>query len=294
MKERDHLIKIMDQGKNVRLYLAGTTALVEEARRRHGTSATASAALGRAMTAALMMASDLKGEEDILTLRINGDGPLGTILVTADSRGGVRGLVSNPRADLPATPSGKLAVGELVGKNGYLEVIKDLGLKQPFTGRVPLVSGEIAEDIAEYYMTSEQIPSLVSLGVLVNTDLSIQAAGGLLVQALPEANDEVLGNIEKNILAMGSISSRIDSCQKLEDILVPIMQGLEYRIIGRQELDFRCNCSRERLLDVISGFSREENRDAQENEDIEAECNFCHERYRYTADEIEDIKNREP
>lgn len=294
MKERDHLIKIMDRGKNIRLYLAATTSLVEEARRCHGTSATASAALGRAMTGALMMASDLKGEEDLMTLRINGNGPIGTILVTADSEGCVRGLVSNPRADLPANRLGKLAVGELVGKDGYLEVIKDLGLKQPFSGQVPLISGEIAEDIAQYYLISEQVPSLVSLGVLVNTDLSIQAAGGLLVQALPEANDEIVETLEKNILAMGSISSMLDKCEKLEDIVAVVMQTLEYRIIGRQELNFRCNCSRERLLGILSGLAREDITDPEGKEDIQVECRFCHKQYRYTVEEIEDIKNSKP
>jgi len=292
MKKNDYLIKIVDQGKNIRLYLARTTFLVEEAHHRHGTSATASAALGRTMTAAVMMASDLKGENDILTLRINGDGPVGVVLATADSQGGVRGLVSNPRADLPSSAPGKLAVGDLVGKDGYLEVIKDLGLKQPFTGRVPLISGEIAEDVAHYYLVSEQIPSLISLGVLVNPDLSVQAAGGIFVQALPEADDTSLEIIEKNILALGSISNLIDKYDDLEDIAQLIMQEVEYKVISGQELSFRCNCSRERLLGVLSGLPNEEMRDTQSNEDIEVECNFCHENYRYSAQEIEEYKKQ--
>ncbi len=292
MKKNDYLIKIVDQGKNIRLYLACTTFLVEEAHRRHGTSATASAALGRVMTAAVMMASDLKGENDILTLRINGDGPVGVVLATADSRGGVRGLVSNPRADLPSSAPGKLAVGDLVGKDGYLEVIKDLGLKQPFTGRVPLISGEIAEDVAHYFLVSEQIPSLISLGVLVNTDLSIRAAGGIFVQALPEADDKSLEIIEKNILALGSISNLIDKYDDLEDIAQLIMQEVEYKVISGQELSFRCNCSRERLLGVLNGLPKEEMSDTQSGEDIEVECNFCHENYRYSAQEIEDYKKQ--
>ena len=292
MKKNDYLIKIVDQGKNIRLYLACTTSLVEEAHRRHGTSATASAALGRVMTAAVMMASDLKGEKDILTLRINGDGPVGVVLATADSRGGVRGLVSNPRADLPSSAPGKLAVGDLVGKDGYLEVIKDLGLKQPFTGRVPLISGEIAEDVAHYFLVSEQIPSLISLGVLVNTDLSIRAAGGIFVQALPEADDKSLQIIEKNILALGSISNLIDKYDDLEDIAQLIMQEVEYKVISDQELSFRCNCSRERLLGVLSGLPKEDMSDTQSDEDIAVECNFCHENYRYSAQEIEDYKKQ--
>ena len=183
------------------MYWRVPLSLVEEAHRRHNSSATASAALGRTMTAAVMMANDLKGEDDILTLRINGNGPAGTVLATADSHGGVRGLISKPQADLPSRSPGKLAVGDLVGQDGFVEVIKDMGLKQPFTGRVPLLSGEIAEDLAQYFMMSEQIPSLVSLGVLVGTDLHIEAAGGLIVQALPGADDDVLEKIENNILA---------------------------------------------------------------------------------------------
>lgn len=294
MNKNDYLIKIVDQGKNIRLYLARTTSLTEEAHGRHGTSATASAALGRTMTAAVMMASDLKGEDDILTLRISGNGPVGIVLATADSQGGVRGLVSNPRADLPSSAPGKLAVGELVGIDGYLEVIKDLGLKQPFTGRVPLISGEIAEDVAHYFLVSEQIPSLISLGVLVRPDLSIQAAGGIFVQALPEADDKSLEMIEKNILALGSISNLIDKYDDLEDIVTLIMEGIEYKIVDEQELSFRCKCSREKLLGVLSGLPMEEIRDTEGSEDIEVECNFCHESYRYTSQEIESIKDSKP
>ncbi len=292
MKQGDYLIKIVDQGKNIRLLLARTTSLVEEAHQRHGTSATASAALGRVLTAAVMMASDLKGNEDILTLRINGSGPAGTVLATADSQGRVRGLISNPYADLPSTIPGKLAVGELVGKDGYLEVSKDLGLKQPFAGRVPLVSGEIAEDIAHYFMASEQIPSLISLGVLVRPDLSTQAAGGLFVQALPAASDDILQMIEENILKLGSISNLLDIHEKLEDIVPLIMQGTEYMILGEQDLAFSCNCSRERLLRVLSGLPDEGQGETQGSEDIEVVCNFCQERYLFTSQEIEDSKQK--
>ncbi|MCX5779313.1 MAG: Hsp33 family molecular chaperone HslO [Firmicutes bacterium] len=294
MKTRDYLLKIMDRGKNIRLYLARTTSLVEEAHRRHGTSAPASAALGRVMTAALMMASDLKGDADILTLRIEGNGPAGVVLATADSHGGVRGLITNPFADVPSITPGKLAVGELVGTDGYLEVIKDLGMKQPFAGRVPLVSGEIAEDVAHYYLVSEQIPSLISLGVLVNPDLSVQAAGGLFVQALPEASAETLETIEKNIFNLGSLSSLLNVYERLEDILPLIMRGLEYAVLGEQELAFRCNCNRERLGGILAGLAPEELADNVSPDDIEVECNFCREKYLYTPQEIEAWKKSKP
>ncbi len=291
--ERDYLVKIMDKDKNVRIYLARTTALVDEAHQRHGTSATASAALGRVMTAAVMMAADLKGEEDTLTVKLNGNGPAGTVLATADSKGGVRGLIANPWADLPCRSTGKLAVGDLIGTDGEIEVIKDMGMKQPFSGRVALVSGEVAEDIAQYFLLSEQVPSLVSLGVLVNTDLSIQVAGGLLVQALPGAQDEVLAIIENNILALGPITAVLNRHDKLADILPQIMNGIEYEIVGEEAVDFRCNCNREKLGRVMSGLSLDEVK-GDNDEDIEVFCNFCQERYSFTLQEIRDLKNSKP
>jgi molecular chaperone Hsp33 len=245
------------------------------------------------MTAAIMMASDLKGEDDLVTLRINGNGPAGTVLATADSRGGVRGLIANPFADLPSRSPGKLAVGELVGTDGEIEVIKDMGMKQPFSGRVTLVSGEIAEDLAQYFLLSEQIPSLVSLGVLVSPDLTIRVAGGLFVQALPGAGDEALEMIENNILALGPISSVLDSHETLEDILPLIMNGIDYGVVGEQELSFRCNCNREKLGRVLSGLSSDDI-ESDTSEDIEVFCNFCQERYSFTFQEIMDIKNSKP
>lgn len=294
MKDKDYLLKVMDQAQNIRLYLARTTSLVEEAHRRHGTSAPASAALGRVMTAAVMMASDLKGEKDLLTLRVEGDGPAGMVLATADSQGGVRGFISNPFADLPSPHPGKLAVGEIIGASGYLEVVRDMGLKQPFTGRTPLVSGEIAEDLAHYYLVSEQIPSLISLGVLVRNDLSIQSAGGLFVQALPDAQEDVLELIEKNVLALGNLSSSLDSYNSLEDMLTAIMQGIEYSVIGEQHLGFRCNCSRERLSNILSGLSPEELAVGEGCEGLEVVCEFCRERYQFTAQEVAQIKANRP
>ncbi len=295
MKERDYLLKIIDKDKNIRVWLARTTTLVEEAHRRHNSSATASAAMGRVLTAAVMMGSDLKGDDDILTLRINGNGPAGTVLATADAQGGVRGLISEPQADLPSRSPGKLAVGDLVGQDGFLEVIKDMGLKQPFVGKVPLLSGEIAEDLAQYYMMSEQIPSLVSLGVLVGTDLHIEAAGGLIVQALPGADDGVLEKIESNILSMPNISQMIKTTASLEEVLPIIMNGVPYTVVAEQELAFRCKCSRERLGIVLAALGEEEINSALENdEEIEAICNFCKECYSFSPEELQAIKSKKP
>lgn len=294
MNNRDYLLKIMDEGQNIRIFLANTTNLVEEAHQRHNTSATASAALGRVLTAAVMMGSDLKGQEDILTLRINGNGPAGTVLATADSQGGVRGLISEPQADLPSH-EGKLAVGELIDQEGFLEVIKDLGLKQPFEGKVPLHSGEIAEDLAHYYMLSEQIPALVSLGVLVAPDLHIKAAGGLIVQALPGAKDEILAQVEGNILQLGNISQLINEASDLEHLAKQIMQGISYTVLAQQELDFRCSCSREKLGAILSTLGEEELKDAvDKDETIEVVCNFCKEAYHFSPGEIKALEVQKP
>ena len=295
MQNQDYLIKLIDAGQNVRVWLARTNRLVEEAHIRHQTSATATAALGRVLTAAVMMGSDLKSDQDLISLRFNGNGPAGTIIATADRNGHVKGLIGNPQADLPSRSPGKLAVGDLVGAEGYLEVRKDLGLKQPFEGKVPLVSGEIAEDLAQYFMQSEQIPALVSLGVLVGADLRVLAAGGLIVQALPNAEDAVLEILENNILSLGQISQLVLENETLEDIAASIMQGIEYTIIARMDLAFECNCSRERLGIILAGLNEEELREAAENnKDIEAICNFCRTTYSFSPEEIKALKSEKP
>jgi molecular chaperone Hsp33 len=295
MITKDYLLKAMDKDKMVRINIAHTTALVEEAHSRHDTSATASAALGRVLTAALLMGSDLKNEQDALTLRINGDGPGGPIVATVDSHGHGRGFISNPHADLPSRHPGKLAVGELVGRNGYLEVIRDTGMKQPFIGRVNLVSGEIAEDLTSYFLLSEQIPALVALGVLVDTDISVKAAGGLIVQALPGAQDAVLERLENNILSLNSISDIMARSQDLESVLKTLTGDRGYDIIGQSPLAFRCTCDRERLAIILANLSREElEKTAEPTGKLEVTCNFCGEVYHYDWMEIEDWKKQKP
>lgn len=293
MIARDYLLKAMDKDKQVRVTIAHTTALVEEARRRHNTSATASAALGRVLTAALIMGSDLKNEKDALTLRVNGDGIAGPIVASVDSVGHGRAFISNPAADLPSSSPGKLAVGELVGRGGYLEVIKDAGLKQPFVGRVNLVSGEIAEDLSSYFLLSEQIPSLVALGVLVDTDLSIKAAGGLIIQAMPGADDIALEKIENNVLQMDSISAVMAESQDLESVVAAVMSDIAYDVIAERPLAFKCTCSRERLAAILANLTREELAETiEQTGKLEVSCNFCGEVYHFSEQEI--IKNKKP
>ncbi|MGI5921181.1 MAG: Hsp33 family molecular chaperone HslO [Syntrophomonadaceae bacterium] len=295
MIRNDYLLKAIDSQQQVRVLIANTTGVVEEAHRRHNTSATASAALGRVLTATIMMGTDMKGPQDVVTVRINGNGIGGPIIVTADNQGNGRGFISNPGADLEPRYPGKLAVGELVGKEGYIEVVKDLGLKHPFIGRVPLVSGEIAEDFTQYFMTSEQIPSLVSLGVLVGPGLNIEAAGGLFVQALPGADDAVLAMIEQNVTELGPISSVMKTYDSLENALDLVMKGIGYNIIGEHQLAFRCNCSRERLAVILSSLGEEDIEYIFEQEGkLEAVCNFCQEKYEYTPEEILALKKQKP
>lgn len=291
MRQRDYLLRIVDGEKKIRIFLAHTTGLVGEACRRHQTSATASAALGRVLTAAIMMGSDLKGEGDLVTVKFDGQGPAGAIIATADAHGHVRGLISNPQADLPSKSPGKLAVGDLVGRDGYVEVSKDLGLKQPFVGQVLIHSGEIADDLAHYYMESEQIPALVSLGVLVNPDLSIQSAGGLIVQALPGASDDALLRLEDNVLDIGSISYAMDQADSLEELTDRIMNGMDYSILDSMDLAFACTCSWERLGRIILSMPEEEIRSyLEEDGEIEAVCRFCNERYSFSPEELAELR----
>lgn len=287
MIEKDYLIKAVDKERQIRVTVAHTTNLVEEAHKRHNTSATASAALGRVLTAALMMGSDLKGEQDTLTLRVVGDGIAGAIVASVDSHGNGRGLISNPSADVPSKYPGKLDVSGIIGKEGYLEVIKDIGLKQPFVGRVELVNGEIGEDLASYFAMSEQIPSLVSLGVLVDRDLSIKSAGGIIVQAMPGADDSLLEIIENNALNMGPVSNLIVESNSLNDILDRLFEGLEFEVLAQSPLNFKCNCSSDRLRAILASFTVEELQDIYEKEGVlEARCNFCNEVYNFNIEEI--------
>lgn len=289
MQETDRIVRAMNEEKNVRLLLARTTRLVEEARRRHHTTPTATAALGRVLTAAVMIGADIKGAETV-TLRVNGGGPLGTLLAVACGDGTVRGYVAEPAVDVPEKWPGKLDVGSAVGNNGHLEVIKDLGLKNPFTGTVPLVSGEIAEDLAYYFTLSEQIPSLVALGVYVERDHSVGAAGGLIIQAMPGANDEVLRLIEDRVQHLGPITGLLRQ-EQLETVVDVVFQGIAHEVIDSKPLAFRCRCNRERVTSIIAALSDEDIHQALKTRGkLEVTCNFCNEAYDFTAEDVARIR----
>ncbi|WP_373323060.1 Hsp33 family molecular chaperone HslO [Desulforamulus aquiferis] len=284
----DYLVRAVAKDGSFKIFSVLTTSTVEEARQRHNLWPVASAALGRTMTAALLLGTNLKGE-DILTIRVLGDGPLGAILVSANSKGEVRGYVQEPQVHLPSTPKGKLAVGAAVGK-GFLHITRDLGLKDPFTGSVELVSGEIAEDIAHYLITSEQTPSALSLGVLVETDNSVVAAGGLLLQLLPQAEQSVLDTIEKNLSKLPPISSLIKDGETPEDIINRVTEGIEVKILETKPVCFCCQCSRERLENLLIGIGKEEvSSMLEEQGGAEINCHFCSERYTFDKKDLENV-----
>ncbi|WP_042220757.1 Hsp33 family molecular chaperone HslO [Oceanobacillus manasiensis] len=286
----DYIIKATAYQGKVRAYAATSTETVEEARRRHDTWATASAALGRTITITAMMGAMLKGE-DSLTVKVEGGGPIGAIIADANANGHVRGYVSNPHVDFDLNAKGKLDVARAVGTEGNLSIIKDLGLKDFFTGEVPVISGEISEDFTYYFANSEQVPSAVGAGVLVNPDHTILAAGGFILQIMPGADDEIITRLEKQIESIPPISSLIREGNSPEEVLERLLGEDELKIHEKLPLEFRCRCSRERLEQAIIGLGNEEIENMiQEDHGAEASCHFCNEKYVFTEEELKTLK----
>ncbi len=261
--------------------------IVAEIEKIHQTSAVITAGLGRLTIAASLMGYMLKGENDSITLRVNGGGASGQLVAVADSRGNVKSSVDHPVVEIPLNAQGKLDVGGAVGKDGTLSVVKDLGLKEPYVGVVPLVSGEIAEDIASYYATSEQIPTVCSLGVLVNPDLTVKSAGGFLVQLLPFADEKVIDVIEKNIADIRPVSAMLDEGITPQEIADMLLAGLEPNELDTAEPAYRCDCSRERTERVLISIGNDELKAiADEGKDTSVVCHFCGKEYVFTPQEI--------
>lgn len=253
----------------------------------HKTSAVVTAATGRLATAASMMGCLLKGENDSLTLRISGGGPAGSIIAVSDSKGNVKAYPMNPVVELPLNDKGKLDVAGAVGTDGYLSVIRDLGLKEPYIGQTPIVSGEIAEDITNYYAVSEQVPTVCALGVLVNPDLTVRAAGGFLVQLLPFADEQAIKTIERNINGIRPVSTMIDEGMTPPDICRLLLQGLEPEILEERMSDYHCDCSKERVERALLSMGREQLEDLiEEDHGTEVCCHFCEKKYRYNENEL--------
>ena len=270
-----------------------STDICAKAEQVHKTSAVATAALGRLLTAASLMGNALKGDAQSITLRLDGGGPIGTVTAVADEKGNVRGYVGNAVVELPLKPNGKLDVSAAVGCDGSLYVMKDLGMREPYNGYVPIVSGEIAEDIASYYAVSEQIPTVCALGVLINPDLTVKKSGGYIIQLLPAAQgyEEVISKLEKNIGEIKPVTALLEEGNDIEDIVRMALNGFEVEILSESSAEYKCNCSREKTEKVLLSLSDEERQNlAESNEDTEVNCHFCGAKYTFTPDEIKELK----
>lgn len=267
-----------------------TTGIVERARRIHKTLPTATTALGRVLTAASMMGNMQKTEEGSLTLQIKGGGPLGTILAVSDWQGNVRGYVENPAVSLLEKYRGKLDVGAAVGKDGTLTVIRDLRMKDPYIGSVPLVSGEIAEDVTSYFAQSEQIPTACALGVLLERDQSVRAAGGYLIQMLPGAPDHFIDQVERSIEAVGNVTAVLDGGASARQLLEMLFVGMDLKILETADISYRCYCSRQRVASTLISLGREElEKIVRDEETVSVSCQFCDQVYAFTPQDVREL-----
>lgn len=285
----DYLVRAIAYDGQVRAFAVSTTETVSEAQRRHQTWPTASAALGRSMTAGVMMGAMNKGNTN-LTIKVEGNGPLGPVLVCSNAKGEVRGYVTNPQTHLPLNPQGKLDVRGVVGTEGTLTVIKDMGLRENFSGQVPLVSGELGEDFTYYFVVSEQTPSSVGVGVLVNPDNTIKAAGGFILQIMPGATDETITLLENRLSTIMPVSRMIDNGYIPEQILKELL-GEEVQILDRMPVQFACTCSKERFANAITSLGKQEIQEMiEEDNQAEVHCHFCNNKYVFTSEELEELK----
>ena len=285
----DYLVRAIAANGQVRAFAAYTKNTVETARQAHNTSPVVTAGLGRLLTAGAMMGSMMKGDRDVLTIKAERSGPVGHYLVTADSKGNVKGYAANPNVILPANAAGKLDVGGSLGV-GLLTVIKDLGLKEPYTGTCELVSGEIAEDLTYYFASSEQTPSSVGLGVLMTKDNTVNVAGGFIIQLMPDATEETISIVEEKISTIKSVTSMLENGLDPEGIINLILGGLDPEILDKMPVRFYCNCSKERVSKALIAIGRKElDNIIEENEPIEVKCHFCNKAYNFTVDELKKL-----
>lgn len=289
IENKDYIIRGTAAGGQIRCFAATTREMVEYARGCHDTSPVVTAALGRTLTAASMMGSMQKGEKDVLTIQLRGDGPMRGITVTAGSDSYVKGYALNPEVIIHAKPNGKLDVSGAIGK-GYLNVIKDMGLKEPYNGRVDLVSGEIAEDLTYYFASSEQVPSSVGLGVLMNKDNTVKCAGGFIIQLMPFADDAVVTQLEANLQFVSGVTTMLDEGLSPEDILRRILEPMELEILDTIPTGFRCDCSKDRVSGVLASLGAKDLQGMiDDGESIEVKCQFCNSAYNFSVEELRAI-----
>ena len=289
---QDYIVRASAADGQIRAFAATTRELVEKAKKIHGTSPVATAALGRLLTGAAMMGSMMKGRSDVLTVQVMGDGPIGTLTVTADSMSRVKGIAQNPEVMLPASAEGKLDVGGAVGK-GMLRVIKDLGLKEPYIGEVDLISGELAEDLTCYFAVSEQTPSSVALGVLMNRDNTVAQAGGFIIQLMPDATEEVISHLEQKLTEVTAVSGLLAEGMTPEEILEYIFAGFDLKLLDKIPTSYYCNCSKERVEKaLISLGAKELNAMIADGEPITMNCHFCGSNYTFSVDELKELARK--
>ena len=287
------VIRAMSIDGSISAYAIDSKDIVNKACEIHKPSAVITAALGRLISATSMMGIMLKGKDESITVRVKGEGPAGSLIAVSDSDGNVRGYVTNPFVELPLNSKGKLDVGTAVGNDGFVYVIKDLHLKEPYSGQTPLISGEIAEDITNYFALSDQTPTLCALGVLVNIDLSCKAAGGIIIQLLPNADEDVIEKLEKNIENISTVTSMLDSGMSLEDMLRKFLNGVEFEIIDERQVSYICNCSKERIEKALISLGDKELQDMiEEQGGAEVSCHFCDAKYVFSIADLESLKGK--
>ena len=288
----DYIVRATAADDAIRAFAITSKEMVEEAKNHHNTSPVVTAALGRMLSAAAMMGVMMKGEDDMLTLQIQGSGPMKGITVTADAKGNVKGFPNVADVMLPPNKDGKLDVGGAIDL-GILRVIKDMGLKEPYVGTVPLQTGEIAEDLTYYFATSEQVPSSVGLGVLMNKDNTVAQAGGFIIQLMPFTSDEVIDKLESNIKDLPSVTAMLSEGKTPEEILQTVLDGFEITIHGTIETGFHCDCSAERVERSLCSLGEEDVKDIiAEGKPIEVKCQFCNKAYNYTVEELVELRKQ--